>query len=62
VIISLKTAIGQPFSLEISILVAWVISTTRNDFIFKGATPNLYRCKKKFKDEMVLLLHKFDRK
>jgi hypothetical protein len=35
---------------------------TRNDFIFKGNTFNLYRWEKKFKDELALLVHKASRK
>ena len=40
------------FLLEIIILAAWAIWITRNDFIFYGVAPNLYRCRKKFKKEM----------
>ena len=62
VITSLRAEIAQPFSLEIVTLVAWALWTTRNDFIFKGKDPSVYRCRKKFKDEMALLLHKAKRK
>ena len=43
-------------------LVAWALWTTRNDYIFKGIEYNVYRCRRKFKDEMHLLIHKATRK
>ena len=48
----IKELLGMPFSFEIIILASWEIWTTRNDFIFKGITPSLYTCRKKFKDEL----------
>jgi hypothetical protein len=48
--------------MEIIILTAWSIWTTRNDYIFKGIPPSLYRCRKKLRDELSLLLHKATRK
>jgi hypothetical protein len=59
---SLKTPIKEPFFMEIIILTAWSIWTTRNDYISKGTPPSLYRCGKKLKDELYLLLHKATRK
>jgi hypothetical protein len=57
-ILSLKTAIAKPFFMEIIMLITWAIWTTRNDFIFKVVTSSIYRCRKKFKDDMVLIIHK----
>jgi hypothetical protein len=59
---SLKVRIQQPFFMEIIMLISWSLWTIRNDFIFKGITPSLYRCKYKFKEEMALLVHKAKRK
>jgi hypothetical protein len=49
---SIKVHIRQPFFMEIIILICWSIWTTRNDFIFKGLTPSLYRTRRKLKDEL----------
>lgn len=38
----LKHLLHVPFYMELIILASWAIWTTRNDFIFKGITPNLY--------------------
>jgi hypothetical protein len=48
--------------MEIIMLVAWAIWTTHKDFIFKGVSPSLYRCRNRFRDEMALLKHKAVRK
>jgi hypothetical protein len=61
-IISLKQAISQPFALDLIILVCWVLWISRNDFIFKGVPPSIYRSRKLFKRELQLLLHKATRK
>jgi hypothetical protein len=55
---SLKLAIFKPFFMEIIMLIAWSIWLTRNDFIFKAVTPSAYKCRKRFKDEIALLVHK----
>jgi hypothetical protein len=39
-------------------LIYWSIWTTRNDFIFKVVTPSLYRCRRKFKNKLALLIRK----
>jgi hypothetical protein len=59
---SIKAHIRQPFFMEIIILICWSIWTTRNDAIFKGLTPSLYRARRKLKDELSLLIHKAKRK
>jgi hypothetical protein len=59
---SIKVHIRQPFFMEIIILICWSIWTTRNDFIFEGLTPSLYRTRRKLKDELHLLIHKAKRK
>jgi hypothetical protein len=43
--------------MEIIMLVTWSIWITRNDFIFKVAPPGVYRCRKKFKNELAFLVH-----
>jgi hypothetical protein len=62
VIDSLLAVIGRPFSLDIVVLGCWAIWKIRNDFLFKDITPNLYRCKKLFKEELALLVYKAKRK
>jgi hypothetical protein len=54
-VISLKQDIGQSFFMELIILVCWALWINRNEFIFKGISPNIYRT---FKDELALLLQK----
>jgi hypothetical protein len=61
-IASLKLSLNVPFFMELIMLITWAIWTTRNDFIFKSTPPSLYRCRRKFKDEVLLLLHKTTRK
>jgi hypothetical protein len=62
VIDSISAAIGKSFFLDIIILGCWSIWRTRNNFLFKDVTPNLYRCKKLFKKELALLVFKAKRK
>jgi hypothetical protein len=59
---SIKVHLRQPLFMEIIILICWSIWTTRNDFIFEGLTPSLYRTRRKLKDELHLLIHKAKRK
>lgn len=58
----LKHLLQVPFSKEIIILATWAIWTTRNDFTFKGITPNLYACRKKFKEELKWIIFGAKRK
>jgi hypothetical protein len=55
---NIKVHIRQPFFMELIILICCSIWTTRNDFIFKGLTPSLYRARRKLKEELHLLIHK----
>lgn len=59
---SLKSCIGQPFSMEIITLVCWAIWRTRNDFVFNKVTPSVYRTRRILKDDLAMLLHKAKRK
>jgi hypothetical protein len=43
-------------------LITWSIWVTRSDFIFKAVTPSVYGCRKQFKEELALLVHKAKRK
>jgi hypothetical protein len=61
-IISLKLSLNVPFFMELIMLITLAIWTTRNDFIFKNTPPSLYRCQRKFKEEVLLLLYKAPRK
>jgi hypothetical protein len=54
---SLRRAINQ-LSLEFIVHVSWALSITRNDFIFKGIPPSIYRARAILKKEIGLLLHK----
>jgi hypothetical protein len=62
VLSSLKLAISKPFFMQIIMLVTWSILLTRNSFIFKATTPSVYICRKIFKDELALLVHKAKKK
>ncbi|PNT60609.1 hypothetical protein BRADI_5g02111v3 [Brachypodium distachyon] len=59
---SLKRKLKVPFFMEIIIMGAWSIWKVRNDFIFNQRTPNLYRCRQLFKEEMNLVFHRAKRK
>uniref|UniRef100_A0A8R7QWB9 Uncharacterized protein n=1 Tax=Triticum urartu TaxID=4572 RepID=A0A8R7QWB9_TRIUA len=48
----LKQLLNLPFAMDIIILISWAIWTTRNDFIFKHIPPNLYNCRRRFKEEL----------
>ena len=61
-ITSLRLAINKPFSMDMVMLVCWAIWKTRNNCIFQGMVPNLYGCRRIFKDELALLVHKATRK
>jgi hypothetical protein len=58
VIAGLRTEISKSFSMEIVMLVSWAIWATKNDFIIQGIPPSNYRCPKRFKDEMAMLVYK----
>jgi hypothetical protein len=45
--------------MEIIILMAWSIWTTRNDWIFNNIDPSVENCKQKFISEFSLMMHKF---
>jgi hypothetical protein len=44
--------------MEIIILMAWSIWTTRNDWIFNNIDPSVENCKQKFISEFSLMMHK----
>jgi hypothetical protein len=48
IIASLKNELKVPFFMELIVLTTWAIWTT----------PNVYKCRKTFKDELALLVHK----
>jgi hypothetical protein len=48
--------------MELIMLITWSIWVTHNDFIFKAVTPSVYGCRKQFKEELALLVHKAKRK
>lgn len=58
----IKRLLAVPFSMELIILAAWSIWTTRNDYIFKGIAQNLYQCRKKFKEELKWIIFRVKRK
>lgn len=58
----LKQLLAVPFSMETIILASWAIWITRNDYIFKGIVPNLYSCRKKFKEELKWVIYRAKRK
>ncbi|PNT69810.1 hypothetical protein BRADI_2g00791v3 [Brachypodium distachyon] len=59
---AIKQKLKVPFHMEITTLVTWSIWRTRNDFIFNGITPSLYRCRRTFKEELNLVFHGAKRK
>jgi hypothetical protein len=52
----IRRHLGLPFFMEIIILMAWSIWTTRNDWIFSELDPSVERCRDKFIREFSLLL------
>lgn len=57
----LKQNLKVPFHMETTILAAWSIWKRRNEFIFNGRTPSLYRCRPIFKEELNLVFHRAER-
>ena len=57
-----KDTLELPFFMNTIILTSWAIWTTRNDLIFRGITPNLYECRRKFKQEMQWLVYRAKKK
>jgi hypothetical protein len=55
---AIKDKLSVPFAMEIIILMAWSIWTTRNDWMFKNKDPQVQECKQKFLKEFSLLLHR----
>ncbi|RLM97793.1 ML domain protein isoform X2 [Panicum miliaceum] len=54
----IKDKLQVPIYMEIIILMAWSIWTTRNDWIFKEIDPIVDSCKRHFMAEMFLLSHR----
>jgi hypothetical protein len=54
----IKGKLAVPFFMEIIILMAWSIWTSRNDWIFNDVAPQVQDCKRKFLTEFSLLLHR----
>ncbi|PNT60648.1 hypothetical protein BRADI_5g02904v3 [Brachypodium distachyon] len=61
-IMGIKKELQVPFHMEIITAVNWSIWRTRNDYIFNGISPSLYRCRRIFKDELNLVFHRAKRK
>lgn len=57
----LKQNLKVPFHMETTILAAWSIWKRRNEFIFNGRTPSLYRCRQIFKKKLNLVFHRAER-
>ena len=55
---AIRRRLGVSFALEIIVLMAWSIWTTRNDWIFNNVHPTIQGCKRKFCKEFNLLLHR----
>ncbi|PNT76382.1 hypothetical protein BRADI_1g47614v3 [Brachypodium distachyon] len=53
-VIHLKEELKVPFHLEIMVLCTWSIWKSRNDFIFNNIQPSFYRCRRLFKEELIL--------
>ncbi|KQJ96642.1 hypothetical protein BRADI_3g26252v3 [Brachypodium distachyon] len=58
----LKDEIHKPFHMEITTMILWSIWKCRNEFIFSGTVPSLYRCRNIFKEEIFLVFHRAKRK
>jgi hypothetical protein len=54
----IKDALALPFFMEIIILLAWSIWHTRNNWIFNNLDPSVQSCRRTFKKEFSVLLHK----
>ncbi|RCV19912.1 hypothetical protein SETIT_4G014400v2 [Setaria italica] len=56
IINQIKNKLGVPFYMEIVILMAWSIWTTRNSWMFNSVDPSPLICKEKFSSEFSYLL------
>ncbi|TVU25140.1 hypothetical protein EJB05_27622, partial [Eragrostis curvula] len=56
-----KLQIGEPFFMEIIILMTWSIWKTRNNWMFNDIDPTIPDCKDLFRKEFLLLLHRAKR-
>jgi len=54
----IRRRLGVSFALEIIMLMAWRIWTIRNDWIFNNVHPTVQDCKRRFRNEFNLLLHR----
>jgi hypothetical protein len=54
----IKEDLALLFFMEIIILLAWSIWHTRNNWIFNSLDPSVQCCRRTFKKEFFLLLHK----
>jgi hypothetical protein len=54
----IKEDLALPFFMEIIILLAWSIWHTRNNWIFNSLDPSVQCCRRTFKKEFSLVLHK----
>ncbi|PNT67314.1 hypothetical protein BRADI_3g24550v3 [Brachypodium distachyon] len=61
-IAAIKQELHVPFHMEIITAAAWSIWRIRNECIFNGITPSLYRCRNLFKEELNLVFRRAKRK
>lgn len=54
----IRTRLNVSFALEIIVLMVWSTWTMRNDWIFNNVHPTVQDCKRKFRNEFLLLLHR----
>nr|TKW33543.1 hypothetical protein SEVIR_2G243800v2 [Setaria viridis] len=53
---------GQPFFLEITVLMAWSIWITRNGIIFDNQDASIQRCTDNIRKEFALVIHQTKKK
>ena len=58
----LKAQINLPFLVDLFMLLCWCIWTKRNDLIFKGIQLSATKCKSNLIYELILLLHRVQRR
>jgi hypothetical protein len=54
----IKRLLKAPFAMEIIILMCWRIWSERNGWLFNNEAPQIIRCKKHFKKEFDLVIHR----
>lgn len=58
----IKRKLGVPFFMEVNILMCWSLWKERNNWIFDNIDPSVDNCRRKFRAELAMPMHRAKQK